>query len=130
MLHTELRVATEHNIHAYPCSCVNCHGGMRKPIYVVREHHNAVGRDPFLTKSIIRGGPPEGYPSWGIWVDDMSFNDDRGNALHREHAPSSHSTNTLMSTVMEALDRGNALHREYAAEPDMDVEDIMDSDTM
>jgi hypothetical protein len=76
ILQTKLRVATERNIVAYPCPCVNCHRGLRKPIYVVREHHTSVGRDPFLTKSIIGGDPPEGYPPEGIWVEDMSFDDD------------------------------------------------------
>jgi hypothetical protein len=32
--------------------------------------------------------------------------------------------------VMEALDRGDALHREYVGEPDMDMEDDADTDTM
>ena len=35
ILHTELRVATEQNIQAYPCPCANCHGGLRKSINVV-----------------------------------------------------------------------------------------------
>ena len=148
ILQTELRVATENNIQAYPCPCMNCHRGLRKPIYVVREHHTVVGRHPFLTKSIIGGDPPEGYPPGGILVDDMLFDDDivdanpdvQGNGEVRENVQSSDPLGSVERPldqyhdvhmqVMEALDSGDALHREYAAEPEMDVEDDMDSDTM
>ena len=76
ILQTELRVATKRNIQAFPCPCVNCHGALRKAINVIREHHTLVGRDPFLTKSIIGGDPAGGYPASGIWVEDMAFDDD------------------------------------------------------
>jgi hypothetical protein len=55
---------------------VNCHGGVRKSIPVIRQHHTSVGRDPFLTKSIIGGDPVGGYPACGIWVDDVAYDDD------------------------------------------------------
>ena len=76
ILQTEIWVATERNIMAYPYPCFNCHKGMRKLMGVVKEHHTSVGRDPFLTKSIIGGDPPDRYPPDGIWVEDMSFDDD------------------------------------------------------
>ena len=76
ILQTELRVATKQNIQFYPCPCVNCHGGVRKPIHVIKQHHTSVGRDPFLTKSIIGGDPVGGYPACGIWVDGMAYDDD------------------------------------------------------
>ena len=80
ILQTKLRVATQQNIQAYPCPCVNCHGGIRKSIVAIREHHTLVGRDRFLTKSVIGGDPLEGYPPRGIWVEDMPFDDDELNA--------------------------------------------------
>ena len=95
ILQTELRVATKKNIMAYPCPCVNCHGGLRKPVNVIKEHHRSVGRDPFLTKSIIGGDPAGGYPPSGIWVEDMPFDDDivdanpdvqGGNDVHSNNA--------------------------------------------
>lgn len=76
ILQTELRVATTQNIRAYPCPCRNCHGGRRKRIAVIRDHHASVGRDPFLTKSIIGGDPPDGYPADGIWVEDIAYDND------------------------------------------------------
>ena len=66
ILHTELRVATENNVHTFRCPCLDCKGGRRKSIQVIRQHHAAVGRDPFLQKSLLDGDPPEGYPAGGI----------------------------------------------------------------
>jgi hypothetical protein len=101
-----------------------------------------------MTKSIIGGDPPEGYPPEGIWVEDMSFDDDildanpdiQDNADVGDNVQSSipvGSADTPLDEyhdvhrqVMEALDRGDALHREFAGEPDMDMEDDMDTDTM
>ena len=118
---------------------------------MIREHHTSVGRDPFLTKSIIGSNPPEGYPPRGIWVEDMSFDDDIvddnpnvvGNDvvgdnvadIQREDSFGNAYTpldqyHDVQRQVMEALDRGDALHREFTDEPDMDVYDDIDSDTM
>jgi hypothetical protein len=148
ILQTELRVATEGNIQAYPCPCVNCHGGIRKTINVIREHHTSVGQDPFLTKSIIGGDPLEGYPPQGMWVEDIPFDDDivepnidvQGNA--DDGVPFKNSDpdgiadvpldqfHDVHRQVMEALDRGDALHRENLASSDMDVDDEAECDTM
>lgn len=76
ILQTELRVATEKNILSYPCPCKDCHGGRRKRIHVIRSHHMSVGRDPFLTSSMIGGDPIDGYPPHGIWVEDIAFDND------------------------------------------------------
>ena len=76
ILQTELRVATEQNILAYPCPCKDCHGGRRKRIQVIRTHHTSVGRDPFLTRSMIGGDPVDGYPPNGVWVEDIAFDND------------------------------------------------------
>ena len=148
ILQTELRVATERNIQAYPCPCVNCHGGIRKTINVIREHHASVGRDPFLTKSIIGGDPLEGYPPQGTWVEDIPFDDDivdanpdvQGNAEDGENFGNVDPISVadvpldqfhdVHRQVMEALDRGDALHRESAASSDMDVDSDVDCDTM
>jgi hypothetical protein len=137
ILQTELRVATEGNIQAYPCPCVNCHGGIRKTINVIREHHTSVGRDPFLTKSIIGGDPLDGYPPQGMWVEDIPFDDDivepnidvQGNTDDGENFKNSDSVgiadvpldqfHNVHRQVMEALDRGDALHRENLASSDM-----------
>jgi len=66
ILDTELRVATEQNINLYRCPCRNRHGGQRKSIEIIRSHHASVGRDLFLTKSMIGGDPPDGYPTRGM----------------------------------------------------------------
>ena len=76
ILQTELRVATKLNLRRYPCPCRNCHGGRCRVIEVIRQHHATVGRDDFLTKSMIGGDPPEGYPRIGIWMEDFSYDDD------------------------------------------------------
>lgn len=76
ILHTELRVATEQDIHAFRCPCKDCRGGQRKRIEVIRKHHVAVGRDPFLTKSMIGGDPLDGYPPHGVWVEDVAYDND------------------------------------------------------
>ena len=76
ILHTELRVATEKNVRAFRCPCKDCKGGRRKTIQVIQQHHAAVGRDPFLHKSLLGGDPPEGYPPGGMWVEDVHFDDD------------------------------------------------------
>ena len=76
ILHTELRVATEKNVHTFRCPCLDCKGGRRKTIQVIRQHHAAVGRDPMLLKSILGGDPLEGYPSTGIWVEDVCCDND------------------------------------------------------
>ena len=76
ILQTELRVATEQNILAYPCLCKDCRGGRRKRIHVIRTHHTSVGRDPFLTRSMIGGDPIDGYPPYGVWVEDIAFDND------------------------------------------------------
>jgi len=36
----------------------------------------AVGRDPFLTKSLLGGDPLNGYPPDGMWVEDVAYDDD------------------------------------------------------
>ena len=36
----------------------------------------AVGRDPFLHKSLLGGDPPEGYPAAGMWVKDVCCDND------------------------------------------------------
>lgn len=133
ILQTELRVATTQNITAYHCPCRNCHGGRRKRISVIREHHAAVGRDPFLTKSMIGGDPPNGFPADGIWVEDIAYDND---VVHDgptvladdvlpdvvENVPEHFNVNTdgneldefhdVQRQVMDALDRGDALHRD------------------
>jgi hypothetical protein len=35
ILHTELRVATENNVHTFRCPCKDCKGGRRKTIQVI-----------------------------------------------------------------------------------------------
>jgi hypothetical protein len=76
ILHTELRVATENNVHTFRCPCRECKGGRRKTIQVIRQHHAAVGRDPFLQKSLLGGDPPKGYPPGGMWVEDVCCDND------------------------------------------------------
>jgi hypothetical protein len=76
IFHTELRVATENNVHTFRCPCKDCKGGRRKTIQVIRQHHAAVGRDPFLHKSLLGGDPPEGYPPAGMWVEDVCCDND------------------------------------------------------
>lgn len=151
ILQTELRVATMQNITAYHCPCRNCHGGRRQRIGIIREHHASVGRDPFLTKSIIGGDPPNGYPAEGIWVEDIAYDNDvveDGPTLAAddvvedvvEDVPG-HDHNTADATpldeyhdvqrqVMDALDRGDALHRDAEGQPNVVDNDDFDSDTV
>lgn len=56
-------MATDKNIQAYSCLCQEYHGGRGKRIEVIREHHTLMGKDPFMTKSIIGG----------MWVEDISL---------------------------------------------------------
>ena len=76
ILHTELQVATEKNMHAFRCPCKNCKGGRRKTIQVIWQHHAAVGRDPFLQKVLLGGDPLEGYPLCGMCVEDVACDND------------------------------------------------------
>jgi len=76
ILLTELRVASVLEVRAFQCPCIDCHGGRRKTIDVIRRHHAAVGRDPFLMNSMIGGDPPKGYPLCGLWVEDVAYDND------------------------------------------------------
>lgn len=114
ILQTELRVATEHNIQSYPCPCKDCHGGRRKRIHVIREHYSLIGRDPFLTKSIIGGDPLDGYPPRGIWVEDIAYDDD---VIHIDPlSVGDNDAGTLRNDITE----------DTGAEPTGDSESVLD----
>lgn len=151
ILQTELRVATTENLTMYPCPCRTCRGGIRKRISVIREHHALVGRDPHLTKSIIGGDPPDGYPADGLWVQDVAYDDDvvddqrvggAENVVpdvvedipeHEQHpadTPALDEYHDVQRQVMEALDRGDALHRDADGEPTTGFNDELHSDTV
>ena len=145
ILHTELRVATENNVRAFRCPCKDCKGGRRKTIQVIRQHHAAVGRDPFLCKSLLGGDPPDGYPPEGMWVEDICCDDDVVEDIPmdttRQHVDADsggvgeHETPPLLDEfheverqVLEALGRGDALHEEAGAEGRLHVENEEDAD--
>ena len=154
ILQTELRVATEHNIQSYPCPCKDCHGGRRKRIHVIREHHSSVGRDPFLTKSIIGGDPLDGYPPRGIWVEDIAYDDDvvhidplsvvdndagtlRNDITEDTGAEPTGDSESILDQfhdvqrqVLEALGRCDYLHTESVREPNVPENEHSASDTM
>jgi hypothetical protein len=142
ILQTELRVATELNLRKYPCPCKNCHGAQRKKIDVIRKHHSEVGRDDFLTKSMIGGDPADGYPPNGIWVEDLAYDDDVIDAeadIQHVEVPVDHedgvqdvvldngrdaeedpeatldAQHNVQRQLLEALDRGDAIHTEAMA---------------
>ena len=76
ILQTELRVATEKHVRSFRCPCQDCKGGHWKSIQVIRQHHEAMDRDPGLTKSLLGGDPLHGYPRGGMWVEDFTYDDD------------------------------------------------------
>jgi hypothetical protein len=147
ILHTELRVATENNVHQFRCPCKDCKGGRRKTIQVIRQHHAAVGRDPFLHKSLLGGDPPEGYPPDGIWVEDVCCDNDVAEDIRSDRGRQHEDGNIggeppllldefheVERQVLEALGRADALHEEADAEErlhvdnedELDIEDEMD----
>jgi hypothetical protein len=155
ILHTELRVATEKNVRSFRCPCRDCKGGRRKSIQVIRQHHAAVGRDPFLKTSLIGGDPLEGYPASGIWVEDVAYDDDvvvqdvsdddiniadivaDVNTDNRSSEPGEDPEfppldefHEVQRQVMEALDRGDALHEEVDASEEVDDADDNANDTV
>jgi hypothetical protein len=150
ILQTELRVATELNLKKYPCPCKNCHGAQRRKIDVIRKHHNEVGRDDFLTKSMIGGDNVDGYPPNGIWVEDLAYDDDiidaeanvedvnvpiednlggphvahdNVGAVHPESDPTLDAQHNVQRQLLQALDRGDAIHTEAMA-ADNPVDDV------
>lgn len=151
ILQTELRVATMQNITAFYCPCQNCHGGRRQQIPVIREHLAAIGRDPFLTKSIIGGDPADGYPADGIWVEDIAYDNDvvhdgenadaddiledvvhdvpRQDDVNEDAIPLDE-FHDVQRQVMDALERGDALHRDAGGEPNVLDNDELNNDTV
>jgi hypothetical protein len=140
ILHTELRVATEHNVRSFRCPCKECKGGRRKNIQVIRQHHATYGRDPFLCKSLLGGDPPEGYPPGGIWVEDICCDNDviedipsdtprvhldvdNDGVDDQETPPLLDEFHEVERQVLEALGRGDALHEEAEHEGGLHVED-------
>jgi hypothetical protein len=147
ILHTELRVATENNVHTFRCPCKDCKGGRRKSIQVIRQHHAAVGRDPFLQKSLLGGDPLEGYPPGGIWVEDVRCDGDVVENISPDTLPEHVDADgdghlpplldefhEVERQVLEALGRADALHEEAEADgslhvengEELDIEDEMD----
>ena len=140
-------MATENNVHTFRCPCKDCKGGRRKSIQVIRQHHAAVGRDPFLHKSLLGGDPPEGYPAGGMWVEDVCCDNDvveniptdtfpvDVDADSRGHPPPVlDEFHEVERQVLEALGRADALHEEAGVEggqhvdneEDLDIEDELD----
>jgi hypothetical protein len=68
ILDHELRVASEKNYTAFKCPCINCEGGIRKPIAIIRQHLCTVPQDPYLYHSMVGEDPPNGFPVQGIWI--------------------------------------------------------------
>lgn len=149
ILQTELRVATENNIRSYRCPCRDCKGSCQKSIEVIRRHHATVGRDPFIKESILGGDPPDGYPSRGLWVEDVAFDDDVregvgsdeapdignihadvGNDMQEDVPPPLDEYHEVQRQVMEAFDRGDALHEESGPMQEGVDEDDIAADTM
>ena len=156
ILQTELRVATKLNLRRYLCPCRNCHGGRCRSIHVIRKHHVAVGRDPFLTKSLLGGDPLNGYPPNGLWVEDVAYDDDiidvhadieedtaviEDNvreaesldaddvALSEEGDSPIDGAHDVQRQVLEALDRGDTLHAEIMASNNAPEDDDPDAYT-
>ena len=137
---------------SFRCPCCDCHGGRRKTIEVIRKHHTAVGRDPFLMKSMIGGDPIDGYPSRGLWVEDLAYDDDIVDAHDNQvpHAvegeqnednnfanqidgvvqPPLDEHHEVQRQVMEAFDQSDALHVEVDDVVDVLDNDDVESDTM
>ena len=111
----------------------------------------AVGRDPYLSKSMIGGDPPDGYPEDGIWVEDIAYDDDvvedaPGNdgadvpADVAEDVPGRGPVpadatpldeyHDVQRQVMDALDRGDALHRDAEGQPTVEENEDLDRDTV
>lgn len=111
----------------------------------------SVGRDPYLTKSIIEGDPPDGYAPDGIWVEDIVYDNDVVDDAHdlpagdvhedvREHVPSHADVSEdaapldefhdVQRQVMDAFDRGDALYMDAAGQPIVLENDELDNDTM
>lgn len=151
ILQTELHVATELDVRTFLCPWRDCHGGRQKIIDIIRRHHAAVGRDPFLLKSMIGGDPLGGYLASNVWIPNVAYDDDVVVEHHAQEqevldllpdAPDIwklpiqneadaplNEHHVVQRQVMEALDCGNALHREVCEGIDaMDYEDT-DSDS-
>jgi hypothetical protein len=114
---------------------------------VIRQHHAAVGRDPFLKKSLLGGDPLEGYPPLGIWVEDVACDNDavedtlqNGAGQHVEAdnvlgsedngPPLLDEFHEVERQVLEVLDRGDALHEEAGGDGQPHVENEEDVDDL
>lgn len=152
ILQTELRVATEKDVKAFRCPCRNCRGGRRKTVEVIRKHLVDVGRDPFLNKSMIGGDPLDGYPSNGLWVEDIAYDNDivvtetvnehglmeaNNPILEAVNEDANGGTNPVLDEyhevhrqVLEAFDRSDALHDEVQDNVGVEENDDNGSDTL
>ena len=79
-------MAMENNVRAFRCPCKDCKGGQQKTIQVIRQHHAAVGRYPFLQNPLLGGDPLEGCPSRERWVEDIACDIPKNTALEHLEA--------------------------------------------
>jgi len=111
-----------------------------------------VGRDPALSKYMIGGNPPDGYPPRGLWVEDVVYDIDvvveelvdvhAGSASVDDEADVDvidddspcetplDEFHEVQRQVIEDFDCSNALHREASNDLDVQDNDDVGSDTL